>query len=190
MIISSILAVDRDMNIGYNNDLIYHSKKDLQRFKSVTENKTIIIGRKTFESLPIILPNRNVIIVSTTLKSDDFPVRHYVQPSLSAAIAFGSRIEEREILIAGGRSLYMESLDICDKIYLTVFGFDFNSWESEKSDIDLYGGEWVNIAEWSDLLNLGDDEWNIEQVSSYDDVRLVPINKTKYLPVFFLTFDR
>jgi dihydrofolate reductase len=62
--INIILACDKNYAIGKDNDLIYHFKEDLTRFKELTNNQTIVMGRKTFESLPKKLPNRKHVVLS------------------------------------------------------------------------------------------------------------------------------
>ena len=68
--ISMILAVGENYELGYNNELLWHLKNDLINFKKLTLNKTIIMGRKTFESLGRLLPNRKHIVISNNYKTD------------------------------------------------------------------------------------------------------------------------
>ena len=71
MIISHLVAVSNNNVIGKNNDLPWKLKRDLQHFKNYTTGKTIVMGRKTFESIGRPLPNRRNIIISSTIKSID-----------------------------------------------------------------------------------------------------------------------
>ena len=83
--ISIIAAVDRRMGIGYQNKLLFWLPNDLKRFKALTTGNTIIMGRKTFESLPKgALPNRRNIVLSTN-PATNFPGAE-VFPSLEAAL--------------------------------------------------------------------------------------------------------
>ena len=83
--ISIIAAVDRRMGIGYQNKLLFWLPNDLKRFKALTTGNTIIMGRKTFESLPKgALPNRRNIVLSTN-PATNFPGTE-VFPSLEAAL--------------------------------------------------------------------------------------------------------
>ena len=68
--ISMIFAVGENYELGYNNKLLWHLKNDLINFKKLTLNKTIIMGRKTFESLGRLLPNRKHIVISNNYKTD------------------------------------------------------------------------------------------------------------------------
>nr|AYM48156.1 dihydrofolate reductase [uncultured Bacteroides sp.] len=75
--ISIIAAVDRRMGIGYQNKLLFWLPNDLKRFKALTTGNTIIMGRKTFESLPKgALPNRRNIVLSTN-PATNFPEQKY-----------------------------------------------------------------------------------------------------------------
>lgn len=83
--ISIIAAVDRHMGIGYENKLLFWLPNDLKRFKALTTGNTIIMGRKTFESLPKgALPNRRNIVLST--RSDTQCPGAEVFPSLEEAL--------------------------------------------------------------------------------------------------------
>ena len=74
MTINIIAAVAQNNAIGYNNKLIYWLPNDLKRFKALTTGNTIIMGRRTFESLPKgALPNRRNIVLSRNGRAEDFP---------------------------------------------------------------------------------------------------------------------
>ncbi len=88
-VISHLVAVSNNNAIGVNNDLPWNLKSDLAHFKKYTLNKSIIMGRKTYESIGRPLPNRNNIIISRTLK--DIPGA-YVYSDLESAIKF---VEEK-----------------------------------------------------------------------------------------------
>jgi dihydrofolate reductase len=106
MIISVIAAIAKNRAIGYQNKLIYHIKEDMKRFQTLTMDHPIIMGRKTFESLPHgPLPGRRNIIVSTTL---DVVAGAEVAKSLDDALKFLKN--EDEVFIIGGASLYEEAV--------------------------------------------------------------------------------
>ena len=69
MIISHLVALSNNFVIGVNNDLPWKLKKDLQHFSAYTQNKAIVMGRKTFESIGRPLPNRKNIVISSTLSA-------------------------------------------------------------------------------------------------------------------------
>lgn len=115
-IISIIAAVDRHMAIGFENKLLFWLPNDLKRFKALTTGNTIIMGRKTFESLPKgALPNRRNMVLSSN-PSADCPGAE-VFPSLEAAL--GSCKESEKVYIIGGASVYRQALPLADELCLT-----------------------------------------------------------------------
>ena len=115
MSISIIVAIAQNNAIGFENKLLYWLPNDLKRFKALTTGHTIIMGRKTFESLPKgALPNRRNIVLSR--QEVDFPGAERFQ-SLEEALS-QCRIEE-EIYIIGGASVYHEAMPLADKLCVT-----------------------------------------------------------------------
>lgn len=115
----SIIACISQTNraIGYQNRLLYHIKSDLTRFRELTTGHTIIMGRKTYESLPNgALPHRRNIIVSRSMKEME---GCEVYPNLEAALKAAEGKTE-ETFIIGGESIYRQSLPAAHKLYLTV----------------------------------------------------------------------
>ncbi|ERI80913.1 dihydrofolate reductase [Bacteroides pyogenes F0041] len=114
--ISIIAAVDRQMAIGFENKLLFWLPNDLKRFKTLTTGHTIIMGRKTFESLPKgALPHRRNIVLSSNASSV-FPGAE-VFPSLEAALKACE--EDEHIYIIGGASVYRQALPYADQLCLT-----------------------------------------------------------------------
>ena len=114
--ISIIAALAENNAIGYKNDLLFHLRADLQRFKALTTGHTIIMGRRTFESLPKgALPNRRNIVLS---RQEDlhFPNTE-IFPSLKDALA--ACATDEEVYIIGGASVYAEALPLADRLCLT-----------------------------------------------------------------------
>ena len=113
--ISIIAAVAKDRAIGIGNKLIYWLPNDLKRFKALTTGHTIIMGRRTFESLPKgALPNRRNIVLSRTEK--DFPgCDSYA--SLKEALNHCSPNED--VYIIGGASVYKQAMAMADRLCLT-----------------------------------------------------------------------
>ena len=115
----SIIACISQTNraIGYQNRLLYHIKSDLTRFRELTTGHTIIMGRKTYESLPNgALPHRRNIVVSRSMKKLK---GCEVYPNLEAALK-AAEGEFGETFIIGGESIYRQSLPAARKLYLTV----------------------------------------------------------------------
>ena len=114
MSISIIAAVGRNLELGKKNDLIWHFKQDMKFFKETTLGHTVIMGRKTFESLPKALPNRlNVVITSDKGYNAENAV---VVSSVEEALKY---CENDESFILGGGMIYKELLPYADKLYLT-----------------------------------------------------------------------
>ena len=115
----SIIACISQTNraIGYQNRLLYHIKSDLTRFRELTTGHAIIMGRKTYESLPNgALPHRRNIVVSNSMKEME---GCEVYPNLEAALKAADG-EFGETFIIGGESIYRQSLPAARKLYLTV----------------------------------------------------------------------
>ena len=119
--VSIIAAVANNRVIGNKNALPWHLPEDLKRFRSLTTGHHIIMGRKTYESLNRLLPNRITVIVS---RNPDFAVPGaLIAQSLQQAIALCHG--DNEIFIIGGAALYREALQSADKLYLTQIDADF-----------------------------------------------------------------
>ena len=88
MIISHLVALSNNFVIGVNNDLPWKLKKDLQHFSAYTQNKAIVMGRKTFESIGRPLPNRKNIVISSSLEPQE---GLEVVPNLNQAIEVASQ---------------------------------------------------------------------------------------------------
>ena len=113
--ISLIAAVARNRAIGLDNKLLYWLPNDLKRFKSLTTGHTIIMGRKTFESLPKgALPNRRNVVLSRS--GAQFPGAETFS-TLEKALA-ACRPDE-EVFVIGGASVYQQALPLADRLCLT-----------------------------------------------------------------------
>lgn len=131
--ISIIACISKDKRaIGYQNRLLYHLPSDMVRFRELTTGHTIVMGRKTFDSLPKgALPHRRNIVVSKSLKEID---GGEVYPTLEEALraAHGNTLSApnpkedtgiaspEEIFIIGGESIYRQALPAARKLYLTI----------------------------------------------------------------------
>ncbi len=113
--VTIIAAIAENNAIGLKGKLLYWLPADLRRFKMLTTGHTIIMGRKTFDSLPKgALPNRRNIVLSRSKK--DFPGAERF-PSLKEALA--SCAAEEEVYIIGGASVYAEALPLAHRLCLT-----------------------------------------------------------------------
>ncbi len=120
MRVSLIVAMDRSGVIGRDGGLPWHLSADLKRFKQLTMGHHIIMGRKTFESLPRLLPGRTSVIV--TRQTDFQAAGAIVTHDLNEAIA-ASRGDD-EAFIIGGAEIYQQALPLVDRIYLTEVAAD------------------------------------------------------------------
>lgn len=114
--ISIIVAIAQNGAIGYKGDLIYHLSADLKRFKELTTGNTVIMGRKTFESLPKgALPNRRNIVL--TRQKVTFPGTE-VYSSLDEALSHCS--QQEKVYIMGGAQVYTQALELADELEITL----------------------------------------------------------------------
>jgi dihydrofolate reductase len=151
MIISHLVAVSNNKVIGKDNDLPWKLKKDLLHFKNYTVGKTILMGRKTFESIGKPLPNRNNFIVSTTLKN---VAGAEVFKSLDSAIENVSPGEE--VVIIGGGYLFRESINFFNKLVLTQVDCEIDG-DIFYPEVDL--DQWT-LQESEDFKKDEDNEFN------------------------------
>lgn len=114
--ISIIAAVDSRMAIGFQNKLLFRLPNDLKRFKALTTGNTIIMGRKTFESLPKgALPNRRNVVLSSNPAAECPGAEVFT--SLEAALE--SCQAEEKVYIIGGASVYRQAISLADELCLT-----------------------------------------------------------------------
>ena len=118
-IISHVVAFSENMVIGIDNKLPWNLPKDLQHFKNYTINKSIIMGRKTYESIGRPLPNRNNIVISKTLSNLE---GIYICESLDDALNQARTLNknaQNEIVMIGGARVFLESAHLVNKLVLT-----------------------------------------------------------------------
>lgn len=125
--ISIIVAHDDKLGIGKNNQLLFRISEDLKRFKKLTMDHPIIMGRKTHQSIGRPLPGRINIII-TRDKDYQAPGCEIVH-SLQAAIDLAKQKDDQEIFIIGGGQIYQQALDqnLVDKLYLTHVKGDYQA---------------------------------------------------------------
>lgn len=133
-----IAAASGNNVIGKDNDMIWRLPDDFKRFKALTSAHAIIMGRKTFESLPGILPNRTHVIVT---RNKDYKVDGCeVESTLKDALL--SRVDN-DVFIIGGGEIYKQGIELADKIELTRVHANFEG--------DTHFPE-INLTEWK-LVN-------------------------------------
>lgn len=140
MTLSIIVAVASDGAIGRANDLLWHLPADLKRFKELTTGHTILMGRKTFESLPRgPLPNRRNIIISRSLPAQPGAE---VYPTIQQALV--ACASDEEVFIIGGGEIYRQLLPNTEQIYLTRVQASFPDAEVFFPELD--STEWIEEA--------------------------------------------
>lgn len=118
--ITIIAAASTNNALGKKNALLWHLPSDFKRFKQITLDHYIIMGRKTFESLPKLLPNRTHIII--TRQKEYHQEGCMVVSSLENALKIAKK--EETVFVIGGGEIYRQAIEIADKIELTrVDGF-------------------------------------------------------------------
>lgn len=122
--ISIIVAVAQNYAIGKDNDLLWHLSDDLKRFKALTSGHAVIMGRRTFDSLPRRpLPNRRNIVLThdESFSCPGVEVAHTIAQAL-ALIA-----DEEETFVMGGATLYSQFLPFTQKMYVTWVYQDYSA---------------------------------------------------------------
>ncbi len=120
--ITLIAAVGENNAIGKNNQLLWYLPNDFKRFKQITTNHFIIMGRKTFESFPKPLPNRTHIVISR--QKNYAPNGCIVVSNLEKAIEICPK--NQEVFIIGGGEIYNQSIIIADKLDITKVHHSFD----------------------------------------------------------------
>lgn len=114
--ISIIVAVSEDWGIGKDNELLWHISEDLKRFKKLTFGNTVIMGKRTWESLPRRpLPGRkNIVLTDDPNERIEFCVTTY-----SIEDALSKCTKDEEVFIIGGGSVYRQFMPFADKLFIT-----------------------------------------------------------------------
>lgn len=124
--VSAIAAMSRNGVIGKNNQLLWHIPADMKRFKELTVGHTVIMGRKTWESIPKKfrpLPDRKNIVI--TREKDYRADGAVVVSSPEEALELVATTNEREVFVIGGQQIYEALLPYTSRLYLTLIDKDF-----------------------------------------------------------------
>lgn len=138
--ISIIVAMSPQRAIGFRNRLPWHLPEDLAHFKALTTGHTIIMGRKTFESLPNgALPHRRNVVITRQREAMQQRVHDCaLYDSLEEALKLEAK--DKEVFIIGGESIYRQSLPYANKIYATLVGQEPKAADAWFPEIDM--SEW------------------------------------------------
>lgn len=155
-IISHLVAVSNNGVIGVDNDLPWNLKADLAHFREYTLNKTIVMGRKTFESIGRPLPKRTNYVVSRTIES--IPGAHVFKSLDDAFKSAESNSNEAddELVIIGGGYLFRDTIDTFNKLLITRVDCDIEG--------DVFYPE-LDLSKWS-LLNT--ESFNKDHENDYN----------------------
>ena len=146
--LSIIVAIADNNVIGKDNKLIWHLPEDLKRFKSLTTGHTIIMGRKTFESLGRILPNRKHVILCNDMELNIDDENVEVLDDISKLDKYIN--SDEEIFVIGGATIYKLLMPYAKKLYITKINQDF------VGDVyfpEIKEDEWKEVKRESGLKN-------------------------------------
>ena len=135
-----IAAMDLNRAIGKDNKLLYHLPADMTHFKELTTGNTVVMGRKTFESLPHgALPNRRNIVITKNedFKAENCEICHSIDEMLKLCK------DDEKVYVIGGESLYRQTIDIADRLELTVIMVESNGADRFFPKEDCF--EWRNV---------------------------------------------
>ena len=158
-----IAAVGNNMELGCENCLIWRIPEDLKFFKEKTTNNSIIMGRKTFESLPKKLPNREHIVLTRSKNQIDNGI--IVMHDVNEVLEYVNKNFDKKFYVIGGEQIYKEFIDYSDTMYLTEINDKCNN--ADAFFPNMNNGEWTKEEE----------KFYSEQKPSYKRVKYIKKGK-------------
>ena len=156
MDINIIAAIGKNNELGKNNNLVWRLKGDMKFFRETTMGHPIVMGRKTFESLPKVLPGRkNIVISSNDILDEEIEKYKSIKEFLLKYKEFNE-----ELFIIGGASIYKQFIEIANNLYLTEI-------DAVDKEADVY------------FPVFNKEEWNKEIISEKEE------NDIKYNHVLY-----
>jgi dihydrofolate reductase len=139
MTVSIVVAIGENNAIGKDNELLWYLPTDLKHFKTITKGHTVIMGRKTFDSIGKPLPHRRNMVITRArdLKIEGAEVVHTIDEAL--ALCAG----EKEAFIVGGAEIYKLAMEKTDRIYLTTV---HQSYEADAYFPEINHNLWKETA--------------------------------------------
>jgi len=122
--LEAILAIARNNAIGLDGKLPWHLPVELKLFKEITMHHALIMGRKTYESLPGILPNREHIIISQSLNSIHGV---HIATSVNHALLIAESLAPQKVFVIGGKRIFDELIPHCNAIHVSRIMREFNA---------------------------------------------------------------
>lgn len=163
--IAAIVCVDKNWGIGYNGDLLVKIPEDMKFFKETTMDEVVIMGRKTYDSLPVRpLPNRENIVITNKFtpnkcgicKNEDgsyFYSLNRVKDVLKFVQSCDNSVRIKDMFIIGGGTIYKELLPYCDTVFVTEVDYAFEN-------VDTY---FPNLNELHD--------WHISEINAANEYK-------------------
>lgn len=154
--LSLIVVKGKNNEIGKDNKLLWDLPEDMKNFQKLTNGKTVIMGRKTYESIGRLLPNRLNVVVSSTM--EDPNIKNLVIFRSLEDVYFHYQRYAGEIFVLGGSSIYEYFKDKCDKLYITDVDDTYEGADSFFPEIDM-------------------SNYNIESSVDYDGFKITEYKK-------------
>jgi dihydrofolate reductase len=122
--VTLVVAIGKNGEMGKDNKMPWHMPKDLKHFKEITSGYPVIMGRKTYESIGKALPNRTNIVVSR--RENWFEEGILIVGSLKEALKFAQKINE-SVMVIGGADIFKQTMDIADTLEVTLVDSEFDA---------------------------------------------------------------
>lgn len=145
MTVSLIVAIAQDHAIGKDNTIPWHLPEDMRYFRNTTKGKTVIMGRKTWESLPEAfrpLPGRQNIVISRNAAYEAQGAT--VKTSLTGALEAAGQKNPQEVFVIGGAEIYRDALPLADRLYATLVAMKIEGADAFFPKIDP--ADWEEIS--------------------------------------------
>ena len=155
--ISLIAAIGKNNELGKGNTLLWHIPADMKHFREITRGHTVIMGRKTFESIGRPLPDRRNIVITRDKNylRDSVDVVHSLEEAIMSART--PLAENEEIFIIGGAEIYKQAFAFADKLYITHI-------DAEDKDADAFFPEIIPVI-WNEVTH---EEYKKDNENPFD----------------------
>ena len=139
MKISLIAAIGKNNELGKGNTLLWHMPADMKHFKETTKGHSVVMGRKTFESIGRPLPDRRNIVITRdkNYKQEGIEITHSLEEAVEKTK------NEPETFIIGGAEIYKQAFGIADKLYITHI-------DAEDKNADVFFPEIIPVV-WNEI---------------------------------------